>query len=58
MFYDSYSGLGTSTAKEAKEYFADMARHRIRFKYGGPDDDGNIDLVRLRTINCLKYLKF
>ncbi|XP_077974403.1 DNA topoisomerase 2-alpha-like isoform X4 [Styela clava] len=40
-----YKGLGTSTAKEAKEYFADMNRHRIPFKYSGPDDDGNIDLA-------------
>lgn len=28
-----YKGLGTSTSKEAKEYFTDMARHRIKFKY-------------------------
>lgn len=29
-----YKGLGTSTSKEAKEYFTDMARHRIKFKHG------------------------
>ena len=34
-----YKGLGTSTAKEAKEYFGDMARHNIRFKYRGELDD-------------------
>ena len=28
-----YKGLGTSTSKEAKEYFADMLRHRIKFSY-------------------------
>ena len=40
-----FLGLGTSTSKEAKEYFADMIRHRVRFKYSGPDDDGCIDMV-------------
>ncbi|XP_011691623.1 PREDICTED: DNA topoisomerase 2 isoform X2 [Wasmannia auropunctata] len=37
-----YKGLGTSTAKEAKEYFENMARHRIRFRYEGDQDDQNI----------------
>ena len=41
-----YKGLGTSTAKEAKEYFSDMDRHRIPFEYGGPGDDDAINLVR------------
>uniref|UniRef100_A0A671FW24 DNA topoisomerase 2 n=1 Tax=Rhinolophus ferrumequinum TaxID=59479 RepID=A0A671FW24_RHIFE len=40
-----YKGLGTSTSKEAKEYFADMKRHRIRFKYSGPEDDAAISLA-------------
>jgi DNA topoisomerase-2 len=40
-----YKGLGTSTAKEAKEYFSDMARHRIPFKYTGPEDDNAIVLA-------------
>lgn len=40
-----YKGLGTSTAKEAKEYFADMQRHRIPFKYEGPEDDASINLA-------------
>ncbi|XP_022236332.1 DNA topoisomerase 2-alpha-like isoform X2 [Limulus polyphemus] len=40
-----YKGLGTSTAKEAREYFADMARHRIKFKYEGSDDDSAIQLA-------------
>jgi len=39
------SGLGTSTSKEAKEYFSDMARHRIPFKYAGAEDDASIVLV-------------
>nr|XP_033326918.1 DNA topoisomerase 2 isoform X1 [Megalopta genalis] len=37
-----YKGLGTSTAKEAKEYFQNMSRHRILFKYKGEQDDQNI----------------
>ncbi|XP_068141065.1 DNA topoisomerase 2 [Drosophila tropicalis] len=37
-----YKGLGTSTSKEAKEYFQDMDRHRILFKYDGQADDDNI----------------
>ncbi|XP_063239277.1 DNA topoisomerase 2 isoform X2 [Bacillus rossius redtenbacheri] len=40
-----YKGLGTSTSKEAKEYFSDMARHRIRFKYAGPQDDVHIKMA-------------
>lgn len=40
-----YKGLGTSTAKEAKEYFSDMLRHRILFKYAGTDDDHAIQLA-------------
>jgi len=39
------SGLGTSTAKEAKEYFSDMARHRIPFRYSNAEDDTAIELV-------------
>ncbi|KAJ8254604.1 hypothetical protein COCON_G00212160 [Conger conger] len=40
-----YKGLGTSTSKEAKEYFSDMPRHRIPFKYGGAEDDEAITLA-------------
>ncbi|XP_018556739.1 DNA topoisomerase 2-beta isoform X2 [Lates calcarifer] len=40
-----YKGLGTSTSKEAKEYFADMERHRITFRYGGVEDDAAITLA-------------
>ncbi|XP_029976326.1 DNA topoisomerase 2-beta isoform X2 [Salarias fasciatus] len=40
-----YKGLGTSTSKEAKEYFADMERHRITFKYSGAEDDAAITLA-------------
>lgn len=37
-----YKGLGTSSANEAKEYFSDMARHKITFHHQGNDDDSNI----------------
>lgn len=37
-----YKGLGTSTSKEAKEYFQNMDRHRILFTYGNEGDDDAI----------------
>ncbi|XP_072178241.1 DNA topoisomerase 2-beta-like [Diadema setosum] len=40
-----YRGLGTSTMKEAKEYFSDMHRHKIPFIYEGPKDDEAIELA-------------
>uniref|UniRef100_A0A8C9RUF5 DNA topoisomerase 2 n=1 Tax=Scleropages formosus TaxID=113540 RepID=A0A8C9RUF5_SCLFO len=40
-----YKGLGTSTSKEAKEYFADMERHRVIFRYTGAEDDAAITLA-------------
>lgn len=40
-----HTGLGTSTSKEAKDYFQDMVRHRIPFRYGGLDDDASINLA-------------
>lgn len=40
-----YKGLGTSTASEAKEYFSDLDRHRINFKYAGQEDDNSIVLA-------------
>ncbi|XP_049606373.1 DNA topoisomerase 2-beta isoform X2 [Syngnathus scovelli] len=40
-----YKGLGTSTSKEAKEYFAEMERHRITFRYNGAEDDAAITLA-------------
>lgn len=40
-----YKGLGTSTSKEAKEYFKDMDRHRIVLRYSGQEDDQNILLA-------------
>ena len=43
--FNILTGLGTSTAKEAKEYFGAMARHRIPFRYAGPEDDSAIILA-------------
>ncbi|XP_060604745.1 DNA topoisomerase 2-alpha-like isoform X3 [Ruditapes philippinarum] len=40
-----YKGLGTSTSKEAKEYFSDMRKHKIDFKYSGAEDDASINLA-------------
>lgn len=40
-----YKGLGTSTDKEAQEYFQNLNRNRIYFIYEGPEDDEAIDLV-------------
>ena len=40
-----YKGLGTSTPKEAKEYFADMNRHQIQFHHDGPSCDEAILMV-------------
>ncbi|XP_071477194.1 DNA topoisomerase 2-beta-like [Diadema antillarum] len=41
----NYKGLGTSTMKEAREYFNDIHRHKIPFKYEGPQDDEAIELA-------------
>lgn len=45
FLFSSSLGLGTSTSKEAKEYFSDMERHKIPFKYTGAEDDAAINLV-------------
>lgn len=37
--------MGTSTSEEAKEYFTDMRRHRIKFKYEDPNDDKAVELA-------------
>ncbi|XP_044003497.1 DNA topoisomerase 2-like [Aphidius gifuensis] len=37
-----YKNLGTSTLKEAREYFSNMQKHRIAFTYAGDEDDKNI----------------
>ena len=40
-----YKGLGTSTPKEAKEYFSAMEDHQKKFFYAGPEDDAAIDMA-------------
>ena len=40
-----YKGLGTSTNKEAKEYFEKVSRHQINFSYRDAADDDVIDLA-------------
>jgi DNA topoisomerase-2 len=40
-----YKGLGTSTAKEAKEYFSAISTHRIQFEYVDNEDDKSIELA-------------
>lgn len=37
--------MGTSTSLEAKEYFTEMDRHRIKFLYSGTDDDHFVQLA-------------
>jgi DNA topoisomerase-2 len=39
-----YKGLGTSTSKEAKEYFSEINRLRLNFKYVDNEDDKSIEL--------------
>ena len=57
LWFVGFIGLGTSTAKEAKEYFSDMARHRIPFKYSNTEDDTAIELVGSVTYSNM-YPKF
>jgi DNA topoisomerase II len=40
-----YKGLGTSTTKEAKEYFSQIDKHLIEFDYVDQDDDDVIELA-------------
>ncbi|CAK0829494.1 unnamed protein product [Prorocentrum cordatum] len=40
-----YKGLGTSTMKEAKEYFRDIEQHEKRFRWIGDRDGESIDLA-------------
>lgn len=40
-----YKGLGTSTSKEAKEYFSDLNTHQIDFKYEAEEDTDAIDMA-------------
>eukprot|EP00931_Biecheleriopsis_adriatica_P084093 TRINITY_DN5779_c0_g2_i3.p1 TRINITY_DN5779_c0_g2~~TRINITY_DN5779_c0_g2_i3.p1 ORF type:complete len:1238 (-),score=371.19 TRINITY_DN5779_c0_g2_i3:124-3837(-) len=57
-----YKGLGTSTAKEGKDYFKNIKDHRMEFRWTGQKDDELIDLAfnkkraddRKEWINCYK----
>ena len=40
-----YKGLGTSTSKEAKEYFGAISEHKIDFEYVDMADEEVIDLA-------------
>ena len=40
-----YKGLGTSTTKEAKEYFSQIEKHQIEFEYVDHEDDDVIELA-------------
>ena len=40
-----YKGLGTSTDKEAMEYFQQLQRSRISFRYNGNEDDLAMELI-------------
>lgn len=40
-----YKGLGTSDAKEAKEYFSRIVKHTIDFDYEDQEDDDSINLA-------------
>lgn len=40
-----YKGLGTSTSKEAKEYFSDLNTHKIDFQWTDQDDAELIDMA-------------
>ncbi len=37
--------MGTSTAKEAKEYFSQIDTHTLAYTYEGPTCDAAIDLA-------------
>jgi len=57
-----YKGLGTSTSKEAKEYFSALETHKLQYRHQGVEDDRAIDLAfnkkraddRKEWINCYK----
>lgn len=53
-----YKGLGTSTSDEAVEYFSNLTRHRIRFRYAGQQDDDHIVLAFEHTKEWLTYTDF
>ena len=49
-----YKGLGTSSNKEAQEYFSDIQRHRIDFEYTSNLDEESIKIGE--KIKLIKWL--
>merc|ERR1719469_17527 len=45
-----YKGLGTSTGKEAKQYFTDLEKHQIDFEPLDSDDRESVKLAFGRTM--------
>lgn len=48
-----YKGLGTSTSKEAKQYFADIVQHRKEFIWEGERGAGGGDFLKFCTLKSM-----
>ncbi|KAJ0410352.1 hypothetical protein P43SY_002684 [Pythium insidiosum] len=44
-----YKGLGTSTSSEGREYFRDLDRHLVDFKWTGQQDGDSLEMVFSKT---------
>jgi hypothetical protein len=42
---ETFQGLGTSTAKEGKEYFRDLSKHKKDFHWESQDDGDAIEMA-------------
>lgn len=42
-----YKGLGTSTAKEAKEYFSDLTKNKISYKFNPNENSDDMNSLKL-----------
>jgi DNA topoisomerase-2 len=49
-----YKGLGTSERDEAREYFSDLPKHRIGFKYRGEMDRKALELAFHKVVPSLQ----
>jgi hypothetical protein len=45
MMSETFQGLGTSTAKEGKEYFRDLSKHKKDFHWESQDDGDAIEMA-------------
>lgn len=45
IVFSSWQGLGTSTQKEAKEYFQDLEKHKKDFLWVDENDGDSIELA-------------